>query len=371
MTPRLALPVAASKSASVDGFADIRFRGDVLTKAVQAVVESQYRQILATQPAGGRDERTRSVDFLAISGGGADGAFAAGFLNGWSQSGTRPKFEVVTGVSTGALVAPFAFLGAPYDPALRKIYTGISDADVYVSKGPIGVLGESLLDPAPLRALIEDRLTDDFLDKLAAEYGRGRRLLVQTTDVERQFAYIWDLTKIATGNGPERRKLIVDVLLASAAIPGVFPPIRINVTIDGVPIEELHVDGGLTAQVFFAPPGLDLAKFETRFFGQPRQHRLYLIRNGKIVAETEPTEPSTLALAKRAIATLIKYQSLQDIGRIQAAFNRNGSRLHIAAIPPTFRVPAVSLFDQNYMKALYAEGYRIGAGGNRWAEGAR
>lgn len=356
--PRVALPLMAHQSVVVEGFNDIRFRGDVVTPGATAMIDRQYEQIARSSGADGR--RRVSADFLAISGGGSDGAFSAGFLNGWTATGTRPKFEIVTGVSTGALAAPFAFLGADYDAALRRIYTGISDKDVYTSNGPLGVLGESLLDPTPLRKIIEAELSEEMLDRLAAEYELGRRLLIQTTDIERQIPYIWNITRIASQKSADRRKLIADVLMASAAVPGAFPPVRVNVTVDGQPIEELHVDGGLAAQVFFAPVGLDLARFETKYFGKPRDQRLVLIRNGKLSTETKATEPMTLSLAARAVSTLIKYQSLQDISKIRGAFARPGSHFKVVSIPDTFGLVAASLFDKDYMKALYKVGYEAG-----------
>ncbi|MEQ1696422.1 MAG: patatin-like phospholipase family protein [Hyphomicrobiaceae bacterium] len=356
--PRVAVPLMAHQAVIVEGFNDIRFRGDVVTAGATAMIGRQYRQI--AQASGGDSRRRTTADFLAISGGGSDGAFSAGFLNGWTASGTRPKFEIVTGVSTGALAAPFAFLGADYDAALRRIYTGISDKDVYTSNGPLGVLGESLLDASPLRKIVEAELTEEMLDRLAAEYEHGRRLLIQTTDIERQIPYIWNVTRIASQKSSDRRKLIADVLMASAAVPGAFPPVRINVTVDGQAIEELHVDGGLAAQVFFAPPGLDMARFETKYFGKPRDQRLVLIRNGKLSTETKATEPTTLALAARAVSTLIKYQSLQDISKIQGAFARPGSHFKVVSIPDTFSLVAGSLFDKDYMKALYKVGYEAG-----------
>ncbi len=366
LLPRTAVSIPANAAVSVAGFPAIRGRADVVTKDAENAIKTQFQQIVKTR--GRSSAQTQSVDYLAISGGGADGAFAAGFLNGWSQSGTRPQFEVVTGVSTGALVAPFAFLGSAYDRKLKRVFTEISDADVYVNKGILGIAGESVLDPTPLRKMIEEILTEEFLDALAVEYGKGRLLLVQTTDIERQVPYIWNLTKIAASNRNERRRLITDLLLASAAIPGVFPPVRIIVTVDGQQIEELHVDGGLAAQVFFAPPGIDLVKFETTYFGKPRKKRLYLIRNGKQVPETLPTEPQTLELAKRAISTLIKYQSMDDIYRIQTIFGRTGLETQVASIPPSFAVQQKTPFDQDYMRALYDSGYGIGAGSNRWTK---
>ncbi len=355
--PRVAVPLTAHQNVVVEGFSDIRFRGDVLTAQATSMIERQYQQIARTSSGAGR--RT-SADFLAISGGGSDGAFSAGFLNGWTAAGTRPAFEIVTGVSTGALAAPFAFLGAEYDGALRRIYTEISDKDVYTSNGPLGVLGESLLDTSPLRKIVEAELTDEMLDKIAAEYEMGRRLLIQTTDIERQVPYIWNITRIASQKSSDRRRLIADVLMASAAIPGVFPPVRINVNVDGHAIEELHVDGGVAAQVFFAPPGLDLARLETRYFGKPRDQRLVLIRNGKLTPETKATEPTTLSLGARAVSTLIKFQSLQDISKIRSAFARPGSHFKVASIPEKFTVVPTGLFDKDYMKALYKEGYKTG-----------
>lgn len=356
LMPRVAEPIGPRQVAVVEGFLEVRARGDLLTPQVSQVLDKQFRQILASGSASRRD----IVNYLAVSGGGSDGAFASGFLNGWTAAGTRPEFEAVTGVSTGALVAPFAFLGPAYDRSLKRIYTQITDKDVYTSNGIFGVVGESLLDPTPLRRMIEGELTDEFMDKLAAEHERGRRLLIQTTDIERQIPYIWNITKIATHRNVDRRKLITDILMASAAVPGVFPPVRFEVTVDGVQIEELHVDGGLAAQVFFAPPGLNLSDYERRYFGKSRQKHMVLIRNGKLDPETNATDPQTLPLAARAISTLIKYQSKADIDRVRRLFAEPGSSFRAVGIPDGFNVQASGLFDRDYMKALYKVGFDQG-----------
>ena len=286
--------------------------------------------------------------------------------NGWSGKG-RPEFEVVTGVSTGALIAPFAFLGPAYDDRLRKLYTTISDADVYMSLGPVGVLGQSLYDPAPLRTRIQSELTDEMLDEIAAQYARGRRLLVQTVDIERQIPYVWDVTQIAAKAGEKRQQIITDLLLASAAIPGLFPPVRVRVQRPEGTADELHVDGGLSAQIFFAPPGLDLAKFEVEYFGSRREQNLYLLRNGKLAGEDEPAQLSTLALANRAISTLIKSQSRQNMDQIRASLAEQGTRVYAAAIPDNFSFKSKSMFDTAYMRELYRAGYSIGASKERWS----
>jgi hypothetical protein len=340
-----------------------RFRADTLTPDVESVVRSQYVQIKALRNP---KQSTRAANFLAISGGGGDGAFAAGFLNGWSGKG-RPEFEVVTGVSTGALIAPFAFLGAAYDDRLRTLYTTISDADVYMSLGPVGVLGQSLYDPTPLRTRIQSELTDEMLDDIAAQYARGRRLLVQTVDIERQIPYVWDVTQIAAKAGEKRQQIITDLLLASAAIPGLFPPVRVRVQRPEGVADELHVDGGLSAQIFFAPPGLDLAKFQVEYFGGRREQNLYLLRNGKLAGEDEPAQLSTLALANRAISTLIKSQSKQNMDQIRASLAEQGTRVYAAAIPDSFSLKSKSMFDMAYMRELYRAGYSIGASKERWS----
>ncbi|MBY0226835.1 MAG: patatin-like phospholipase family protein [Hyphomicrobium sp.] len=340
-----------------------RFRADTLTPDVEQVVRSQYRQINALHEP---KKSKRVANFLAISGGGGDGAFSAGFLNGWSAKG-RPEFEVVTGVSTGALIAPFAFLGPAYDDHLRKLYTTIGDADVYTSLGPIGVLGQSLYDPGPLRTRIQSELTDGMLDEIAAQYARGRRLLIQTVDIETQIPYIWDVTQIAAKTGQKRQQIITDLLLASAAIPGLFPPVRVRVQRpDGI-ADELHVDGGLSAQIFFAPPGLDLAKFEIEYFGRPREQNLYLLRNGKLAGEDEAVQLNTLALTNRAISTLIKSQSRQNMDQIRSSLAEQGTQVYTAAIPDNFSSKPESMFDTAYMRELYRTGYSIGASKERWS----
>ncbi|MCJ8141768.1 patatin-like phospholipase family protein [Ancylobacter sp. A5.8] len=357
-----ALPYAALDKAHIPDYGLVRFWADENSPVVEAYVDAQLRQVRAS---GCRECRT-TANFLAISGGGEEGAFAAGLLNGWSMRGNRPEFEVVTGVSTGSLAAPFAFLGTGHDATLRRVYTQITDRDVYVDKGAAGLIGDALYDSSPLRRLIGLYVTEALLDEIAREHRNGRRLLVQTTNIDAQRPVIWDMGAIASGGGFERRRLFIDVLLASAAIPAVFPPVSIDVQSGGRSYEELHVDGGVTSQITFGPPGLDLRSAERRIFGRVRGKTLYVIRNGKLQPEYDPTDRTVAALAKRAVGTMVKYQTLADIADFSRRSQAEDIELRLVAIPEGFSDRPSSEFDRAYMNRLFQLGEEIGARGDFW-----
>ncbi|MBD2749158.1 patatin-like phospholipase family protein [Microvirga sp. BT688] len=363
---RAAVPSPQLEAAQVGGYGDIRFWGDAVTPTIEAVIRRQYQQVREASRAGEPGASTRKADFLAISGGGGEGAYAAGFLTGWTRSGQRPHFEVVTGVSTGALGAPFAFLGPAYDGVLQEIYTRYSDSDLVMDRGVLGLLGSSRYDTTPLKRLLERYMTDDVLDAIAREYGKGRRLLVQTTNIDAQRPVIWDLSAIAASGQPDRRELIVRILLASTALPGLFPAVRIRVDAEGRTYDELHVDGGVTAQLFFAPPRTRFARFEQLAFGHARERTLYVIRNGKLTPDYKPTEERALPLATRSIMTLTKYQGLSDLRRLDRIARETNARVLFTSIPPDFTKAARSEFDREYMGELFRAGEQMGMSGRAW-----
>jgi predicted acylesterase/phospholipase RssA len=197
---------------------------------------------------------------LAISGGGANGSFAAGLLTGWTRAGTRPPFHVVTGVSAGALAAPFALLGSKYDPVLIDVFTRLSSADLVSRKNRVlAFFGDSLASARPLQALIERHFDDALMQAIAAEHRAGRRLFVATTHIYAGRQMIWDIGAIAERGGPDALALIRRVLLASASVPILLPPVFLEVEANGSRYDEMHVDGGITRQVFAGPPALDWA----------------------------------------------------------------------------------------------------------------
>lgn len=358
---RASVPAEKASVAQVEHVEFARFWGDEVTPTLRAHIAQQYAQTRDAVRSGRRPAAVaRHVDYLAISGGGADGAFAAGYLTGWSERGDRPQFEVVTGVSTGALAAPFVFLGSGHDGALREVFTLYGDGDIYSNLGLFGVLGRGLYDNAPLRRLIARYLTESMVEDIAAEYRTGRRLLIQTTNIDAQRPVVWDLSAVAASGRPDRREHMIDILLASAAIPAVFPPVRIDVMLDGEPRQELHVDGGTVAQIFFAPPDIKLSRYEQRYLGRARSHTLYLIRNGRLTPQYATTEETALGIARRSIETLIKYQTISDLVRLQLQTTAAHADLNYISIPERFTASPKSDFDRNYMQMLFAVGMEEG-----------
>lgn len=347
------------------GFKGIRYWGDSeLKKLDQAIAErrEQLARAAKTDPT----INLKHADYLAISGGGSNGAYGAGLLVGWTAKGNRPRFEVVTGISTGSLSAPFAFLGPAYDTQLTKIYTDIDTKDVLTKKGPLrGLFGESMADNAPLKKLVAHYVTPQLLDDIAAERAKGRRLFVGTTNIDAQRPVVWDMTAIAASENPEKLRLFRDVLVASAAIPGVFPPEMIKVTAEGQLFQEMHVDGGTATQVFLMPTGNSLRDVD-KALGHSRTSSVYVIRNGTFAPKYKKTEASTLAIAARSIDTLILNQGIGDIYRMYAQSQRDRTDFNVASIPPDFNAPNKSPFDPVYMRALYQEGYKEMLAGRAW-----
>ena len=299
--------------------------------------------------------------FLAISGGGDNGAYGAGFINGWTASGTRPAFKVVTGISTGALIAPFAFLGPKYDYVLERVYTTTSQKDIFTKRGFKSLIwGDAAADTAPLATIIASYVTPEFLKEIAAEYAKGRILLVGTTNLDSLEPVIWNMGAIASSTDPGALKLFRSVLLASASIPGAFPPVMIDINIDGTPHQEMHVDGGTVTQVFLYPPSFRMDK------SVERKRVLYVIRNARLDADWASTERRTMTIAMRAIDSLTRTQGIGDLYRIYTTANRDGIDFNLTYIPPSFNTPHNEQFDTAYMQSLYKVGLDAAKAGYTW-----
>jgi predicted acylesterase/phospholipase RssA len=319
---------------------------------------AKEQQWLASQ---GRTGELPPAYFLAISGGGDNGAYGAGFLNGWTAAGTRPEFKVVTGVSTGALIAPFAFLGPKYDYVLRRVYTQTSQKDIFKKRGLVkGIFGDSMADSRPLANIISSYVNRGLLDEIAAEYAKGRILLVGTANLDSLEPVIWNLTAVAASKDPNATKLFASVLLASASIPGAFPPVMIDVNVNGSRFQEMHVDGGTMAQVFLYPPSLSVAD------GPKRKRTLYIIRNARLDADWASVERRTLSIATRAIASLTRTQGIGDLYRIYATSQRDGLDFNLTYIPKTFDTPHEEEFDTAYMRSLFDVGFQSAKTTYQW-----
>lgn len=364
--PRDVLPerlVDEAKLSSVDG---ARIWGDASREQIAALIKADTKQLRVRSARRTRLGQPAVSNFLAVSGGAEDGAFGAGLLTGWSAAGTRPDFDLVTGVSAGALIAPFAFLGPSKDPELEAIFTKYGQEDI-LSVNVLRALfgGSALADGTPLADLIAKYVDETFLREIARERMKGRVLLIGTTNLDAQRPVLWDMGRIAMSEDPEALSLFRQVLLASASIPGVFPPVRIKVRARGHTFEEMHVDGGVTQQVFLAPTTLDFKEIDSAS-GSRVSRRLYILRNGKISPEWQSVEDRVLSTAGRSISTLIKSQGIGDLYRIHATTTRDGIDFNLATIPAEFDLKSDKPFDLPYMRALYEVGYQLGSEGYHW-----
>jgi predicted acylesterase/phospholipase RssA len=310
--------------------------------------------------------RSEDWNMLALSGGGSDGAFGAGLLVGWTQRGTRPTFRVVTGISIGSIIAPFAYLGPDYDDELREIFTTLSTDQVAKKNVLAGLLGGSALaDVTGMEQLIARYATAEVLAAIAEESRRGRILLIGTTNLDAQRPVIWSISQIALSDYPDKVALFQKIIQASAAIPGAFPPVSIEVEAEGASYTELHVDGGVANQVFAYPPQFSREHIDEVIGHTPRR-RLFIIRNGKVTPEYSVTRDELLPIAGRSISTLIKTQGVGDLYRLYTQAERDKLDFNLAFIPPEFTQVSQEAFDNAYMRALFDLGYELGRSGDPW-----
>jgi len=359
-----AVPLSLAADAVPLDIPDARYYADSDVDRISLLANQAYHRAKA---ASFNDTKHRQRYFLAISGGGDDGAFGAGLLAGWSARGDRPQFTVVTGVSTGALSAPFAFLGPEYDEQLKSIYTETGPDDVFQPRSLMAaVANDAMTDATPLRNTIASFVDADMVQRIAEEYGKGRILLILTTNLDQGRSVIWNIGAIAASGHPRARELIVDVLLASASLPGIFPPVMIGITVNGKHYQEMHVDGGAVSQVFLYPPSFNLKKKMRELHVTDAKPVAYIIRNGRLRRPEEDVERKTLKIAQQAISTMTTSNGVNDLYRMYLTTKRDGVAFNMAYIDEGFHVPYKGPFDKAYMNALYTHGYRMGIAGHEW-----
>jgi predicted acylesterase/phospholipase RssA len=308
----------------------------------------------------------RPITLLAISGGGADGAFGAGVLNGWTASGTRPEFSFVTGISTGSLLAPFAYLGPKYDHIVRRVYTNYTTEDLVKKRGLVGIFEiDAVADTAPLRAVIAEYVDEALMQAIAEEHRKGRFLLLGTTNLDAARPVVWNIGEIAASGAPGALDLIRDVMLASASIPVAFPPQIFQVEVDGGLYDEMHVDGGVTRQSFLFSFGLDDKTIAKRLGAEGRT-TAYIIRNSKLKPRWQSVDHNIVDISGRSISSLIRTQGIGDLYSEYLGARVNGFEYNLAFIPGSFNADSKEIFDQEYMRALYQLGYDLAKKGYPW-----
>ena len=305
-----------------------------------------------------------AVTMLALSGGGANGAYGAGLLVGWTEHGDRPKFDIVTGVSTGALAAPFAFLGSEWDPQLRAAYTDGGASNLLSWRSFAAFLYPSLFSNSALRHLVDENVTPELLQAVAREHATGRRLLVATTDLDSQDTVIWDMGLLATQGDENAVTLFKQVLVASASIPGVFPPILIaGMQPDNTVVMEMHVDGGVNTPFLAIPDPLLLWTRERR--PGAAQSSLYVIVNGQTERNDAPTPGRLTSILMRSYDSMSKASLRTHLTATTAFARRNGMALSLSAIPGNVQVSSVD-FDEQTMNALFDLGRTLASSGQAW-----
>jgi len=361
---RPAVPEALADRAVIPGMSAVRTWSDELNDEFLSELMRAGRREFDVRQAAGETGALPRADYLAISGGGANGAYGAGLLCGWTAAGTRPEFKLVTGISTGALSAPFAFLGPKYDSQLKEVYTKTSTHDIMTPRGMLaGLFSDALMDSTPMWRMARKYFNEELMQEIAKEYARGRLLLIGTTNLDSQRGVVWNIGAIAASGDPRALELFRSILIASAAIPAAFPPVMIDVEVDGRTYHEMHVDGGAMAQVFLYPPSFNINSAAIQ-----RERRVYIIRNSRLDSSWADVQRRTLKIAMRAVDSLIQTQGIGDLYRMYLTSKRDNVDFNLAFIPAEFSEKPKEGFDPVYMGQLFELGFHAAGGGYPWSK---
>jgi predicted acylesterase/phospholipase RssA len=365
--PRNAVPPDLMSAAVIPGMPDVRAAAGRPSAAMSNDLARSFDQESPADFPVGPDGRVHYAH-LALSGGGPNGAFGAGFLNGWSGTGRRPVFKIVTGVSTGALIAPFALLGPRYDDALREFYTTTASRYIFrvLSIIPQLLGGESLADTGPLSTLIARHVDETFLREIADAHNRGQRLYIGTANLDSQRFIVWNMGLIANSGSPESLELFRAVMLASSSIPVAFPPVFFTVEANGRRYDEMHVDGGVGAFVFYSGGVWNFAAAQ-KVSGRARgTEDIFVIHNGQLQSNPQATPRSLRSIATRVLESTGKAAVIGDLFRIYSVAARDGSAFHWTTIPDGVAITGNEAFDPVKMRELYDLGYESAIAGPLW-----
>ncbi|WP_034997334.1 patatin-like phospholipase family protein [Beijerinckia mobilis] len=352
--PRVPYTKAEASDALPMGIQKVRLWADLEPEDGQSV-DASFKPALA---------RNEHFSYLALSGGGSDGAYGAGILNGWTESGLRPKFNVVSGVSTGALIAPFAFLGPAYDQTLRAIYTdGIASTLVDSPNFTRIIFKDGLFSNQRLQELVSRYVDAPMVEAIALEHRKGRRLFIVTTNLDSQRGVVWNIGAIANSGSPYTIDLIRKVLTASASIPLVFSPVLIDAQAQGHTFQEMHVDGNVTTSFFVLPPSMLVSQTPRPTDGGD----VYVLMNTTIDPSFAVVENSTLPITRTSLSTLLRSTSMNKLLATYLYTRTHHIGFHLTSIEAQYAGNSDTRpFDTDHMRRLFELGYQRGRQGHFW-----
>ena len=319
-----------------------------------------------------KHSHTKTTDFtvLAISGGGSQGAYGCGVLDGWKKRGDMPQFDVVTGISTGAIISSFVFLGGENIHNIAQIYLSIETSDIYHYNFFKIFGGSSITSTQPLKDMIAKYITPQVLDAVAQEYKKGRRLYVGTTNIDNGSLVVWDLGAIAASNHPDKLQLYRDIIYASSAIPGIFDPQYFSIKYKNKEYYQMHIDGGMSAYVFM----IGMYKDWQKILHLPKETKLnlslYILSNRQYRYKKQNTPlPNDsyitilTAVAKHSIDLIYD----KSIYRLNEACKQNGYNFYYTGIDDDIKLTKLPhQFNKKEMQRLYDQGYKKGYNGVNW-----
>jgi predicted acylesterase/phospholipase RssA len=365
------VPPELTATASIPDMPEVRAWAGRVSPAMERDFAHSFEQESPEDFPRGADGVVRYAH-LALSGGGANGAFGAGFLHGWSTTGSRPVFKIVTGVSTGALMAPFAFLGPSYDRALHEFYTTTTTRDIFDIGSILSILisllrGDSLADIGPLAALIARHVDAEFLRKVADAHNRGRRLYIGTVDLDSQQFVVWNMGLIAASGRPQALDLFRKVMFASASVPIAFAPVFFEVEAGGERYDEMQVDGAVAATVFLHGGVFRPSLIRERAGLGAGREDIFVIHNGQLRGDPSPTPRSLRGITARVIEASSRAGVVGALFTIYAFAQREQASFQWVTIPQGVEIPGTAGFEPEKMTGLYEVGYRTALAGPVWS----
>ncbi|MEH6452365.1 MAG: patatin-like phospholipase family protein [Psychromonas sp.] len=311
------------------------------------------------------------LNILALSGGGSGGAFGAGVLNGWKDHGSMPNFDVVTAISTGSIMATYAFLGGEHIDKLDTIFNNLSTADLYKSSW-LGIFNDATLsDPSPLKRSLEEHINEEVLAEVAVQHKKGRRLYIGSTNLDTGQLVIWDMGAIASSGRNDKVQRYRDIVYASSAVPIIFPPHFFEIDIEGEKYSQMHVDGGVHSNVFMLGMFIDWVH-ELKVTKEQRSKvnaNLYIVANKKY-RERHRYNPVPLEI--RAVLNSFIYVEMdllfdRSVSRIYHSAKERGINFHMASIPQdSEHIKSTLEFVPSEMREIYKLGYENALSGYDW-----